>query len=152
MTTISDLPPFTAHWDHGRLKVDQVPRENWERDVDYYKRVARAYTLQNGSVFRDRSVVADYEAGTSIKDLAERYGLSTTSIRVILRDGDCSYKVREPTPEGRNEAIVARHKAGESYAAIARDYNLSSCRIRDICRQAAFYAYLSILREERKHR
>lgn len=130
----NDLPELTAHWDHGRLKVDQVPREKWERDIDYYKRVAQFYTLQKGREHRDAQLVRDYERKVSIERLGEFYGLSTVAVRNILRKAKCSYKVRPPVPEGRDQEIIKRRGKGESYASIARAYGLSPSRITDICK------------------
>jgi Mor family transcriptional regulator len=131
---MTDLPELTGKWKHGRLKVDQVPRHNWEGDVDYYKRVAQFYTLQKGAEHRNACIVSDYEGSISIANIAQRYGISTVSVRNILRKANCSYKIRPPTPEGRNQDIIKSRSDGQSYASIARAYGLTACRIRDICK------------------
>ena len=140
----SELTPV---WDYGRLNCPEFPRHSWEGDVEYYQRLARWYTTQEGIPVRNSRVSAAYERGTSIRDLAIDYGVSTVTIRKILIKAGGSYKVRSPVPEGRDQEILKRCAQKESYASIGRSYGITGCRVRDIwmreqsrIRRAEFWA------------
>ena len=138
---------MTATWDYGRLNCPECPRGQFEDNVSYYRRLARFYTTQKGVAYRDECVAKAYDAGKTIKQLAEDYGLSEVSVRLILRKTKSSYKVRPPVPENRDQEILKRCAQKESYASIGRSYGITGGRVRDIwmreqsrIRRAEFWA------------
>jgi len=146
-----DFPELTATWDYGRLNCKECPRGQFEDNVSYYRRLARFYTSQKGVPYRNECVARAYDAGKTIKELAEDFGLTEVAVRLILRKVPSSYKARPPVPEGRDKAILERVADGESYASIGRAYGITGCRVRDIWlneqRRKRFEAFRAKLRE-----
>lgn len=146
-----DFPELTATWDFGRLNCKECPRERFEDNVSYYRRLARFYTSQKGVSYRNECLAKAYDAGKTVRDLSEDYGISEVAVRKILRQTKSTYKVRPPVPEGRDQKIIERFAKGESYASIGRSYGITGGRVRDICigeqRRIRFEAFKAKLKE-----
>lgn len=85
-------------------------------------------------VGQEAEVAADYEAGATVEDLAERHGCSTTSIRSILRTA--GVEARRPGPrsplEGREAEVAADYERGATVRGLAEAYGANGRTIRKV--------------------
>ena len=127
------MTKLASWWVAGRLHVEGIPRGNWEGDVAYYKRVAQYYTTMHGEYGRDMNLCHSYKMGDKVESLALDYGVSTTTVRSILRKHNVPIRnARPPIDPNRNWEIYKRRLAKQTFSAIAKDFNLSHDRVRQI--------------------
>jgi Mor family transcriptional regulator len=127
------MTKLASWWVAGRLHVEGIPRGNWEGDVAYYKRVANYYTTMHGEHGRDMSLCHSYKMGDKVESLALDYGLSTTTVRKILRKHDVPIRnARPPIDPSRNQTIYRKVLEGVRKADLATTYGISYSRVHDI--------------------
>lgn len=80
-----------------------------------------------------RDVVKDRTSGMSIRDIAEKHGLSPKTIRNYL--GEAGVKLEKPTRESRKAAAVESFKSGKSRMEIAKEQNISYSSVMDYLRE-----------------
>lgn len=75
---------------------------------------------------RDRAdIAARYDQGWSSRRLADTYGISKTSIVILLREADVPIR-RQGLSDSLAEEIAAHYAAGASLAAIGKAYGVSA--------------------------
>ena len=131
---VQDLFPhrLKAKWVVGRLHVEGLPRGSWEDDIQYYRRVARFYTLQDGEKVRNHFLCESFKFGRKVADLSVDYGLSTSAVRKILH-AEGYMKPKRKINEDEKNQIYAMRKAGMKYKDIGAKFGLGPSGAIHIC-------------------
>lgn len=119
MTSYDDLPQEIK--DRIDTQVAVFRQRRVEIEISKYLRSSPA---EAGGTRRRDEVARLYAEGMSVQEIARHIGVSDVSIRVHLRKGGISMRVKPDTDE-RNQQIVNSRKSGATYAAIARQHGLS---------------------------
>lgn len=76
-------------------------------------------------------IAARYQQGWSSRRLAEAYGISKTSIVILLREADIPIR-RQSLADSHTDDIIERYAAGASLAAIGDEHGVSADTIRKL--------------------
>lgn len=86
----------------------------------------------------EKKVIADYQAGASLRQLAEKYGTNVNPVRdLLIRHGverrpSSSYRRTSAEKIAANaDQIAKRHRAGESIRSIAREFGIPESTLRE---------------------
>lgn len=93
---------------------------------------------------RNKALAADYDGGMSIPDLAEKYGLKESSVKIMVmqfRRNGLITRQADPRPQRhaeRNAEIVRRYEQGGiTVRALADEYEMTPVNVSVILRNAA---------------
>lgn len=81
---------------------------------------------------REAEVIAGYEAGASVDELADRFGVSNSQIRRILIAAGVERRPTGRTPATKPdlEHLAAAYRAGESQLSLARLHEVNTKTVR----------------------
>lgn len=91
---------------------------------------------------RNKRIIASYNNGKRIADIAHNFGLSTPSIQQIINDGRArgvvtrKGRIQESTSPARIAAIVERYQSGATLEVIGEEFGVTRERIRQILDRA----------------
>jgi Mor family transcriptional regulator len=85
-------------------------------------------------VGHEAELVAAYEAGATVEELAERHDCSVTTIRSVLGDAGVALRARGPRSplEGREAELAADYEGGATVRGLAARYGANQRTIRKV--------------------
>jgi transposase len=98
---------------------------------------------------RNNNMIAAYNNGTPVTDIAAHHDVTTATVYGVLRDARSEGVEIAPRHKGgrkvslseRNSDIVARYTAGATLETIGREYEISRERVRQIVKKAGVGTY-----------
>lgn len=94
---------------------------------------------------RNNNIVADYNQGINVSEIAKKYGVTPATIHTVIRnarhDGTTIITRHPGRPSDaintdRDRDIIARYQAGATLAAVAEIYGITRERVRQIVQRA----------------
>jgi transposase-like protein len=85
-------------------------------------------------VGHEAELVASYEAGATVEELAEQHGCSVTTIRSVLGDAGVTLRSRGPRSplEGREAELAAAYEGGATVRDLAARFEANQRTIRKV--------------------
>lgn len=86
----------------------------------------------------EAALVAAYEAGATVEELAERHGCSVTTVRAVLAGEGVELRARGPRSplEGREAEVAAAYEAGGTVRELAERFGANQRTIRKVLASA----------------
>lgn len=134
-TLVEVLQGYASRGRHYETRFDKI-LETTKKLATVRK--ARKYTAKSSAKIVHRLTAADqadiaarYQQGWSSRQLAEFYGVSKTSIVILLREADVAIR-RQGLSDSQSGDIVKHYATGASLSAIGESYGVSADTVRKL--------------------
>ncbi|NYE95151.1 hypothetical protein FHU41_001372 [Psychromicrobium silvestre] len=129
------LPAYSNRGRHYETRFDKIlatttnlaaPRRSRKLTAKYSAKIVHRLTAADQS-----DIAARYQQGRSSRQLAETYGISKTSIIIVLREAGVPIR-RQGLGDFQTGDITERYRAGASLAAIGKVHGVSADTVRKL--------------------